>query len=163
MPRRRSVSRNSMRPTLSALSPIPPLLTSDRGSFGTSPARPVTHLVEEEIADPLAAVAQESQNAGVDEIGQQDAVARFDLRADGIGGMPGIAADRESVAAVRGEPHLRKTLEAAVGAARVKDRADVRAAFVARQVEVDGEALPMGVGVRGDAVARNVAGQDRDR
>ena len=45
----------------------------------------------------------------------------------------------------------------------MKDRADVRMALVARQIELDGNALPMRVGMRRDAIAGNVAGKDRDR
>ena len=45
---------------------------------------------QQEIADPLAAVAQDAKQARIDEIGKENAVAALDLVADGIGrvGLP---------------------------------------------------------------------------
>src|SRR5437763_12330225 len=122
MPRRRRMSKHSMRPTLSALSPMPPFLapafgklgttrllvrvglvasarhagaaarfrnfrfptSARRAAFSTSSARPVTHLVANEIADPLAAIAQELQRAGVDEISEKNAVPSLHFRSHRI-------------------------------------------------------------------------------
>ena len=88
---------------------------------------------------------------------------RLDLGADRVGRVPGVVADRERVAGVGRELHLRRLGQRAVGRAVVEDRADMRAEVVARQVELHRHALPLRVGVRGDAIARNVAGQHRDR
>src|SRR5262245_57093814 len=55
-----------------------------RASVGAAASLPgdLPHLVEHEVADPLAAVAQKPHRSGIDEIGEQDAVARFDLGPD---------------------------------------------------------------------------------
>src|SRR4051794_29004052 len=102
------------------------LPSGGRSMFGVSSVRPMPHLVENEIADPLAAIAQEAQRAGVDEIGEQNAVPRLYFRPHWIGRVPGIVADRKRVAAVGGEPDLGRAPQASVTQALVKDRADVR-------------------------------------
>src|SRR5262245_51814456 len=83
-------------------------------------ARP-PDLVEDEIADALAAVAQEAQRSGVDEIGEQNRIARGHLGADRVGRMPGLLVDRKSVARVGRELHLLALRHAVVGQPFVKD------------------------------------------
>src|SRR5262245_9325378 len=65
--------------------------------------QPVSELVEREIAEPLAAVAQETQEAGIDKVSQKEAVARAYFRSDRIGGVPGVGANGERITAVRHE------------------------------------------------------------
>src|SRR5581483_919329 len=75
--------------------------------------------------------------------------------------MPGVGADGESITGVGDEAHLRMLVEAAVRLALVEDRADVADAVVRRQIELYGDAFPMRIGVRRDAVAGDIAGEDR--
>ena len=77
--------------------------------------------------------------------------------------MPRVVADREGVAGIARELHLRRLRQRAVRGPGVEDGADMRVGIVGRQVELHGDALPLRVGVRRDAVARNVAGEHRDR
>src|SRR5215471_10876496 len=70
-------------------------------------ASDLAQLVEQEVADSLAAVADEPQEAGIDEVAKQDAVARLDLGADRIDRVPGGIGHRKGVAGVAGEPDLR--------------------------------------------------------
>ena len=45
----------------------------------------------------------------------------------------------------------------------MKDRTDIRIGIVLRQIKLNGNALPMRVGMRRDEIAGNVACEDRDR
>ena len=81
-----------------------------------------------------------------------------------IGRVPGVGADREGVAGVRRELHLlrlRRSEPSARLSWKIVPICVVEA--VARQIELHGDALPARVGMRRDQVARNVAGQHRDR
>ena len=100
---------------------------------------------------------------GIDEISEQYAVSCLDLRAHRIGRMPGVVADREGIAGIGRELHLRASWAACRPAAAHGRSCRCAWRVVARQVELDRDALPVRVGMRLDAVARNVAGQDRDR
>ena len=51
-------------------------------------------------------VSQKSECTSIDEIGEQDAIARFHVRADPSDGMPGIVPDCERIAAVGRERNL---------------------------------------------------------
>ena len=104
-----------------------------------------------------------AQQALIDKVGVQNAVARLHVGADRIGRVPGVAADREGVAGVRRERHLDGLRHAAVRQLLMEDRADVVRGVVGRQIELNRDALPLGVGVRRDFVLRHVARQDRDR
>src|ERR1700704_4864438 len=70
-----------------------------RGSAATAgataaPSLPgqMLDLVAHEVADTFAAIAQEAQQPGIDEVGEQDAVAGRDLGPDRIGRMPRVVA-----------------------------------------------------------------------
>src|SRR4029450_3330448 len=76
--------------------------------------------------------------------------------------MPRIVADRESITGVRRKTHLRFLWHRAIRKLFMKNRADIRVGIVFRQVKLNGNALPMGVGMRRDGIAGNVAREDRD-
>ena len=76
---------------------------------------PVANFVENEIAEALAAIAQNLQHALVDEIGQQNRVPRLYAIVHGIGGVPGVVTDRKCVTAVGRKAHLRLLRQRAVG------------------------------------------------
>ena len=61
-----------------------------------SPAGPRPHFVEEEIAEPFAAIAQHPQHAVVHEIGEQDRVPGRDFLSDRIG-LDSVDRDGSSV------------------------------------------------------------------
>src|SRR5215471_1737086 len=69
----------------------------------TESGQSVSNLVQYEVAEPLTPIAQETQEAGIDEVSQKDAVARAHFRSDRIGRMPCICADGERITAVRHE------------------------------------------------------------
>src|SRR6266699_5139062 len=111
----------------------------------TSPAKaesrqPVTNFVEDKIAEALAAIAQETQRAGIDEIRQKDAVARAHFRAHRIGRMPRVGADGKGVAAIRRKRHLFALGQRAVGKPLVENGADMRVRVVAWQIKLDRDA-----------------------
>src|SRR5579875_2082822 len=134
---------------------------SPRSRGGPSCALP--DLVEHEIAQTLAAIAQLPEEPLSDEIGEQERVARLDAVMDGIGGMPGVVADREGVARVRRKGHLPPLRHRAVREPLVEDGADVGIGVVRGKIELDRDALPMRVGVRRDPVSRYIARQNGDR
>ena len=130
-----------------------------------SPARldPMAHFVEHEVPEPLAAVAQNFEHALVDEISQQDRIAGLDAIVDRVGGVPGVGADREGVAAVGRKTHLCVLGLRTVGKHFVEDGADIGVGVIGRQIELHRDPLPTRIGVRRDLIAGNVAGEDRDR
>src|SRR5271156_3811845 len=95
-------------------------------SEADSPQR-VAQFVGDEIAEAFAAVARVAHQPGVNEIGQQDAVAALDLRTDAIGRMPRVGSDSKGVAGIRRKTHLLCFLQRAVGKLPVKDGAEIRA------------------------------------
>ena len=64
--------------------------------------------------------------SGVDEIGQENAVARCHLRAELVSRMPSVGADCERIAGIGRKPHLLRFLQRAVGELLMEDGADVR-------------------------------------
>src|SRR5258705_9700714 len=85
----------------------------------------ISRLVEDEVPDALAAVAQVTQGTGIDKVSEQNRVSRRHLGADRVGGMPSVLADRERVTGVGRELHLGMLGHAAVGAHLMENRADV--------------------------------------
>src|SRR5436190_22258935 len=95
--------------------------------MGICSAKCVTaQFVPHKISDPLATIAQEPEQAGIDEIGMENTVARCDFRPHRIGGVPRVIANGERIPAVGRKPHLRPLRQTAVGKLFVKDRPDVR-------------------------------------
>src|SRR5581483_12209636 len=103
---------------------------------------PLVPLVAEHVAEPAYAIAQKKQRAGIDKVGEENAVAGRHLRPNRFHRMPGVGADGESITGVGDEAHLRMLVEAAVRLALVEDRADVADAVVRRQIELYGDAFP---------------------
>src|SRR6516162_566431 len=77
--------------------------------------------------------------------------------------MPRVVADRKRVASVRCELHLRALRQPASLQFFVKNRPNMRSRGIAGQVELHGDAFPMGVGVWGDEVTGDIPGENRDR
>src|SRR5262249_49185687 len=77
--------------------------------------------------------------------------------------MPGIRADGKSVTAVRRKRHLFALWQRAVCKLLMENGADMRRRPIARQVKLDGNALPSRIGMRSDQISGNVASQNRDR
>src|SRR5215472_7501923 len=77
--------------------------------------------------------------------------------------MPSVVANRKRVARVRGELHLGAFGQPTSRQFLMEDCANMRGRAIAWQVELDGDAFPMRVGVWCDEVAGNVAGENRDR
>src|SRR5207253_8431498 len=97
------------------------------------------------------------------EIGKENAVARSYFGSDGVGRMPGIVPYRESVTAVRREWHSRSFRFRSVRQSLVKNRADISVRIVSGQIKLHRNSFPKTVGVFENAIARNVASQNRDR
>jgi len=96
----------------------------------------VSEFAQQVVAGSLAAIAQDSQKPGVDEIGKKDAVAGFDLGADWVSRMPCVLADRERIAGVGDKFHLTRPGQRSVRQAFVKDGADMGRGSIVRQIEL---------------------------
>ena len=82
---------------------------------------------------------------------------------DRIDRVPGVVANGEREAAIGDESIAPGAHETAVRGARVNDGADMGERIVARQINEDGDGLPVRVGMRRDVIAGNVAGEHRNR
>ena len=97
-----------------------------------SVALEIPRLVEHKIRQPTSAIPNEPPWPGIDEIGEENAVARFHLIPNRVGRMPGVVGYRERVTAVRRKRHLCLLRFPPVRQHLVKDRADVRRGIVRR-------------------------------
>src|SRR4029077_8049813 len=122
----------------------------------------IARLVEHKIRQPTAAIANKSPRPGIDEIGEENAVARFHFRPNRVGRMPGVVGYGKGVATIWRKRHLCLLWFASVRQHLVKDRADVRRGIVRRQIKLYGDPFPKTVGMLEDTVAGNVARQDRN-
>src|SRR5215469_2182294 len=134
-------------------------------AFGTDcrSRQPVSNLIEHEIAEPLAAITEDAQHPGIDEVSQKDAIPGADFRSNRISRMPRVGAYGECITAVRHESHMISLGQRAVSELLMENGADMRGGAIARQVKLHGYALPACVGVRCNQISRNVAGQNWDR
>src|SRR5436190_10387793 len=110
----------------------------------------MANLVEKEIAQPFAAVAQGSQQPMIHEISQQDRIARFYAIMYGIGRMPSVVTDRKCIARVGCKSHLCFLRHRTVGQLLMENGADVGAGVVLREIDLGCNAFPMRVSVRRD-------------
>ena len=94
-----SVGKRSACPTMS-LSFLAMRASQKRRSF-RSVALQITRLVEHKIRKPTSAIADESPRAGIDEIGEENAVARFHFRPNRVGRVPGVIGYGERVTGIR--------------------------------------------------------------
>src|SRR5215813_10295495 len=92
----------------------------------------VAQLVQRKICQPPPTIANESPRPGIDEIGEENAVARFYLRPHGVSRMPGVIGYGERVPGIRRKRHLRLLWFALIRQHLVKDGADVRRGIVGR-------------------------------
>src|SRR6266581_4128717 len=77
------------------------MLTHKRASSATkSVALQIAHLVEQNVLQSPAAIAQKSPCPGVDKISEQNAVPRFNLRPDQTDRMPGVIGNGKRVARI---------------------------------------------------------------
>src|SRR6185436_18989658 len=119
-------------------------------------------LVQREIANAPAPVSGKAQKTGIYEIGQEDAVTGFDFWADFIDGVPGIIADGEGIARIGRKTHARGRFETAIRKPFLERGSDVSNRVILWQIKLDGDSLPIGVGVLRNLVAGNIASQDGD-
>ena len=68
-----------------------------RPSAAGSAALQIAHLVEDKILQTPAAIAQKSPRPGIDEVSEQNAVARFYLRSNQTDRMPGVIGNGKRV------------------------------------------------------------------
>ena len=122
-----------------------------------SVALQIAYLIQDKILDSSAAIAQRSPYPGVDEISEQNAVARLYFGSNRIRRMPRITSNCKGVAGIRRERHLRLLRLCAVGQHLVENGTNMRCRVVGRQVELDCNALPEAVGMFENAISRNVA------
>src|SRR5512132_2964120 len=66
-----------------------------------SVALQIARLVEHKIRQPTPAIANKSPRPGIDEIGEENAVARFHLRPNRVSRMPGVVGYGERVTCIR--------------------------------------------------------------
>src|SRR5204862_4615057 len=85
------------------------------------------------------AIAEKSPGPGIDEISEQNAVARFHLRPHWVGRMPGVICYRKRVAGIWRKRHLRLLRFSSIWEHLVKDRPDMRRGIVRRQIKLDGD------------------------
>jgi hypothetical protein len=76
-----------------------------------------------------------------------------------IRGMPSVVTDGEGIARIACKLHLRGFRLAAVGQDVVEDSSDVGVGVIVRQIDLNGNPLPAGVGVGRNAVAGNITGR----
>ena len=75
--------------------------------------------------------------------------------------MPGVIGYGKRVAGIWRKRHLRLLRFSSIWEHLVKDRPDMRRGIVRRQIKLDGDSFPKAVGVLENAVARNIASQNR--
>ena len=71
-----------------------------RPSSTKSVAPQIAHLIEQNILQPPAAIAQKSPSSGIHEVSEQNAVARFYLRPNQTDRMPGVIGNCKRVACI---------------------------------------------------------------
>src|SRR5207248_10757865 len=121
----------------------------------------VAQLIKDSVAHPTAAVAKKSPRPAIDKVSEQNTVACCHFGTHRISRVPGIISYGTGVAGISREWHLLSPGLLPVRQTLVKNRADVRARIVRRQIELDGASLPQPVGGFESAIAGDVAGQNR--
>ena len=125
-----------------------------------SVALQIPYLIQDKILDSSAAIAQRSPYPGIDEISEQNAVARLYFGSNRIRRMPRISSNCKGVAGIRRERHLPLLRLSAIGQHLVKNGTNMPCRVVGRQIELDCDAFPQAVGMFEDAISRNVARQN---
>src|SRR6266446_3226259 len=69
-------------------------------SAAKSIAPQIAHLVEDKILQPPSAIAQKSPRPGIDEVSEQNAVARFYLRSNQTDRMPGVIGNSKGISGI---------------------------------------------------------------
>ena len=71
-----------------------------RPSAAGSVAPQIPHLVEQNVLKSPAAISQKSPSSAIDEVSEQNAVSRFNLRPDQTDRMPGVIGNGKRVARI---------------------------------------------------------------